>query len=186
MIAHYKTVQTQLRGKYFKYVTGVKTDNTGEYEYAYIPKDLNWLHKPILFFHGQADLYRGRDYKRIKDGRWSLVTNGDRRILCHLVFKGFEKYLDDTWKFGVRKLVKHKSCWMFHIRIIKEIDESIDPKNVVGIRHLLINMKITRCLSLKISNMHSLRKAIEPKKCAMSFPTGRFFNWNSLGHTKRI
>lgn len=126
--ARYKTVQTQLRQKPYRY-----EDENGGWQYVY--KDLNWLQKPIKFSRPQADLVRGRDYQFIDDGeRISLQTLG-KRIKCNFTTKGFENILSNDCKLGTAKVLNLKGKWYLHISATKAIEDFTkdNVQHVVGI-----------------------------------------------------
>lgn len=124
VIARYKSAQTQLAHKPYRYM-----DSDGSW--CSIPKSLDWLHKPILFRQPQADLVYNRDYRfknefsqlRIStaDGLVDVKVNG----LFH-----FQDYFDGSWKFGTAKLVSLKHKWYLHIPVSKELDNPFDVSNV--------------------------------------------------------
>lgn len=126
--ARYKTVQTHLRQKPYRY-----KDENGGWQSVY--KDLNWLQKPIKFSRPQADLVRGRDYQFINDGeQLSLQTLG-KRIKCNFTTKGFENILSNGWKLGTAKVLKLKGKWYLHISATKDVDDFTkdNVQHVVGI-----------------------------------------------------
>lgn len=126
--ARYKTVQTHLRQKPYRY-----KDENGGWQSVY--KDLNWLQKPIKFSIPQADLVRGRDYQFVNDGeRISLQTLG-KRIKCNFTTKGFENILSNGWKLGTAKVLNLKGKWYLHISATKDVDDFTkdNVQHVVGI-----------------------------------------------------
>lgn len=125
--AKYKTVETQIKKKSFNF-----RDSDGSY--TSIKKDLSWLEKPVYFNRPQADLFRNRDFSKLEDGSWSLLTNY-QRVKAEIIFDGFENYLDGTWKFGVGKLLKRGNNWYFHISVTKNIEvlNKEDIKSVIGL-----------------------------------------------------
>ena len=60
VIARYRSVQTQLRKE--RVWDGYKKDNHGNDVKNFVPKDLEFLWKPIEFKRPQLDLVRNRDY----------------------------------------------------------------------------------------------------------------------------
>ena len=131
--ARYKTVKEQLAQKPYKY----KDEDD---KWQYIPRTLEWLREPIVFHRPQADLVRNRDYSFIngKNGTsLSLNTLEKKRLRVQFdVPEYFEKYFDESWKFGTGKLVSLNGEWYFHIPMTKHIDEEFSTdhvKHVVGI-----------------------------------------------------
>lgn len=77
-VARYKTVKTQLARHPFCYDTGKKDEN-GKPIWKSIPRDLNWLGKPVFFHRPQLDLQRGRDWSYQK-GQSQHVVGIDRGL----------------------------------------------------------------------------------------------------------
>lgn len=134
-VARYKTVQTQLEQKPFRYDTGEK-DQFGNEVWKKIPRDLTWLWKPIYFKRPQVDLQRNRDWSYIKkDGTLSINSLNGRikkiKPICH----GFEQYFDGTWQFGLAKLLHVGDKWMLHISATKEFPDyqKEQSQHVVGV-----------------------------------------------------
>ena len=74
VIAHYKTVKTQMIRNPYKY----QDINTGEWYRE--TRDLTWLQKPISFNRPQVDLQRNRDWSYLSSGQLSINTlDGDRK-----------------------------------------------------------------------------------------------------------
>lgn len=99
-----------------------------------VRRGLLWLWKPVEFKRPQLALLRGRDWSIKRDGNLSINTiNG--RINVTPTYRGFEKYFDGTWKFGMANVIHKKGKWYLHIMAIKEIPEyNLDQtKHVVGI-----------------------------------------------------
>lgn len=126
--ARYKTVQTQLRQKPYRY-----EDENGGWQSVY--KDLNWLQKPIKFSRPQADLVRGRDYQFINSGNWLSLQTLGKRIKCNFTIKGFENILSNGWKLGTAKVLSLKGKWYLHISATKAVDAFTkdNVQHVVGI-----------------------------------------------------
>ena len=130
--ARYKTVQTQLSQKPYRY----KDEND---TWQYIPRTLEWLMKPVRFRRPQADLVRGRDYSFVEDGALlSLNTLSGRVRVAFDVPECFRLYFDGSWSFGTGKLVSLCGQWYFHIPVSKELptpdtDPVSAPAHVVGI-----------------------------------------------------
>lgn len=127
VVGKYKTVQTQLKKKSFRYY-----DKKAKKAYK-VKRDLHWLQKPINFVEPQADLQRNRDWS-VVDGQLSINTLQDR-VKVDYICKGFGKYLNDGWKLGVGKLLKRNDQWYFYISATKEVpDYQIDQtRHVIGI-----------------------------------------------------
>ena len=128
VIARYKTVKTQMARRPYKY----QDQNTGEW-YREV-RDLNWLHKPISFNRPQVDLQRNRDWSYLSSGQLSINTL-DGRVKVDPICRGFNQYLDGTWKFGLAKLLKSSGKWYLHISATKEVTDFDKQavKHVVGI-----------------------------------------------------
>ena len=128
VIARYKTVKTQMARRPYKY----QDQNTGEW-YREV-RDLNWLHKPISFNRPQVDLQRNRDWSYLTSGQLSINTL-DGRVKVDPICRGFNQYLDGTWKFGLAKLLKSSGKWYLHISATKEVTDfnKQTVKHVVGL-----------------------------------------------------
>ncbi|PEH10277.1 transposase [Lactobacillus sp. UMNPBX2] len=128
VIARYKTVKTQMARRPYKY----QDQNTGEW-YREV-RDLTWLHKPISFNRPQVDLQRNRDWSYLSSGQLSINTL-DGRVKVDPICRGFNQYLDGTWKFGLAKLLKSSGKWYLHIAATKEVTDFDKQavKHVVGI-----------------------------------------------------
>ena len=128
VIARYKTVKTQMARRPYKY----QDRNTGEW-YREV-RDLTWLHKPISFNRPQVDLQRNRDWSYLSSGQLSINTL-DGRVKVEPICRGFNQYLDGTWKFGLAKLLKSSGKWYLHISATKEVADfnKQTVKHVVGL-----------------------------------------------------
>ena len=128
VIARYKTVKTQMARRPYKY----QDQNTGEW-YREV-RDLTWLHKQISFNRPQVDLQRNRDWSYLSSGQLSINTL-DGRVKVDPICRGFNQYLDGTWKFGLAKLLKSSGKWYLHISATKEVTDFDKQavKHVVGI-----------------------------------------------------
>ena len=128
VIARYKTVKTQMARRPYKY----QDRNTGEW-YREV-RDLTWLHKPISFNRPQVDLQRNRDWSYLSSGQLSINTL-DGRVKVDPICRGFNQYLDGTWKFGLAKLLKSSGKWYLHISATKEVADfnKQTVKHVVGL-----------------------------------------------------
>lgn len=140
--ARYKTIKEQLSQRPFKY-----KDETGKWNY--IPRTLDWLHKPIVFSRPQADLVFNRDYSFINDSttekpKLSLNTLKKRIYVEYDLPDNFKKYFDGTWKFGTGKIVSLNGEWYFHIPMTKAVSGLFHVNNTThlvgidrGIRFLI-------------------------------------------------
>ena len=128
VIARYKTVKTQMARRPYKY----QDQNIGEW-YCEV-RDLTWLHKPISFNRPQVDLQRNRDWSYLSSGQLSINTL-DGRVKVDPICRGFNQYLDGTWKFGLAKLLKSSGKWYLHISATKEVADfnKQTVKHVVGL-----------------------------------------------------
>ena len=72
-----------------------------------------------------------RDYSVIKGNIVSLLTL-EGRVKIRFTCKGFEKYFDNTWKYGGAKVVYKKGKWYLHVSVSKEM-VSTSPAAVVGV-----------------------------------------------------
>lgn len=126
--ARYKTIQTQLQQKPFKY-----QEESGKWCRIY--KDLNWLTKPVYFKRPQADLIRNRDYSFIEGGSVLSINTLDSRVRTSFNTKGFAHYLDGSWNFGTAKLIQLKNNWFLHISVSKTVPDfnKENLNHVVGI-----------------------------------------------------
>ena len=125
--ARYKTTQTQLSQKPFRY-----QDENGKWQRTV--KTLEWLWKPIQFKRPQADLVRNRDYSFVDNGETLSINTLGKRIKCKFSFQGIEGYLSD-YTLGTAKLVESKGKWFLHISATKEVPDydKESTTNVVGI-----------------------------------------------------
>ena len=127
--ARYKTIKEQLYHNPYKY-----QDEDGSWHY--ITKTLEWLWKPVVFHHPQADLVRNRDYSFVDSGNVISINTLEKRV--RVTFdkpEYFDQYFDRTWSFGTAKLVNLKGEWYLHIPMTKEMPDSdadIKPLHVVG------------------------------------------------------
>ena len=127
VVGKYKTIQTQLKKKPFRYY-----DKKTKKAYK-VKRDLHWLQKQISFVQPQADLQRNRDWS-VVDGQLSINTLQDR-VKVDYICKGFDKYLNNGWKLGIGKLLKRNNQWYFYISATKDMpDYQLDQtRHVVGI-----------------------------------------------------
>lgn len=122
------SLKSQMARRPYKY----QDQNTGEW-YREV-RDLTWLHKPISFNRPQVDLQRNRDWSYLSSGQLSINTL-DGRVKVDPICRGFNQYLDGTWKFGLAKLLKSSGKWYLHISATKEVADfnKQTVKHVVGL-----------------------------------------------------
>lgn len=128
-IARYKAVEEQLRQHPYKF----KDEYTKKWQR--VPKDLNWLWKPVSFKRPQADLVRDRDYSFVNGGTILSINTLDNRTKCSFYGEHFAEYLDGSWSLGTAKLVELKGLWYLHIPVTKEVEnfQKGNLRHVVGI-----------------------------------------------------
>lgn len=140
--ARYKTVQTQLKQKPYRY-----QDVDGQWQR--VEKDLSWLQKPIQFRRPQADLNRDRAFSFVnprEKEKIALAHNGiepselisvmtlNGRARLNFSLKGFESYLNNDWDFGTGKLVKANGKWYLHISVAKkQALKAFDRSTAIGV-----------------------------------------------------
>lgn len=125
VIARYKAVRTQLSKQ--EVCCGIKEDGSK----VYCRKDLTFLQKPIYFSRPQIDLVRNRDYSH-KESVTSINTIYGR-VKVSTSTKGFESYLDGSWKLGTAKLLKSGGKWYLHVSVTKDVETDFKPKKILGI-----------------------------------------------------
>ncbi|MHC3376663.1 RNA-guided endonuclease TnpB family protein [Ligilactobacillus equi] len=134
--ARYKTVQTQLKQRPFKYKTDEIGAKTGKNVWKYIPRDLEWLRKPIKFSRPQADYVRSYNYSFVQKGtKISINVLGKRiKVPFNATYLPFSLE-DKDIKLGTAKLVCLKGHWFLHMSYTKAISEwqKEDNQHVVGI-----------------------------------------------------
>ena len=136
--ARYKTTQTQLAQKPYRY-----KDENGEYQQ--ITKTLEWLLKPVLFRRPQCDLVRDRDYSFIENATILSINTLDKRAKVRFAGDFWAEYLDGSWSLGTAKLLNLKGIWYLHIPVTKAVEE-FNKKNishVVGIDRGLRFLTVT-------------------------------------------
>lgn len=134
--ARYKTVETQLTQKPFKYKTNKIDPKTGRNIYKYIPRDLEWLQKPIKFSRPQADYVRSYNYSFVQKATKISINVLDERIKVSFNASYLPFSLEDkNIKLGTAKLVSLKGHWFLHISYTKEISEweKEDNKHIIGV-----------------------------------------------------
>jgi len=133
--ARYKTTQTQLAQKPYKYQDETDLDEDGKPKWKYIPRTLEWLWRPVFFGRPQADLVRGRDYSFVDDGTMLSMNTLGPRVKVPYDHDTFVQYFTDKWQFGTGKLVSFRGKWFFHIPVTRKIPEFTrnNVHHVVGI-----------------------------------------------------
>lgn len=133
--ARYKAVKTQLMRNPYRYNTGKIDPKTGRYIWNKIPRDLEWLWKPINFKRPQADYVHGSNYSFVKNGTLLSLNVLGKRIKAP--FKA--DYLQDLFSInadlGTGKLVRLGKHWFLHVPVtIPTADwEAERNKHIVGI-----------------------------------------------------
>lgn len=127
-IARYKTVKQQLFRKPYRY-----KDEDGNWQR--IPKDLEWLWKPVFFRRPQADLVRNRDYSFVDDGQTLSINTLGKRTKCTFESEHFAEYLDGSYDLGTAKLIELKGLWYLHIPVTKAVEDfqKENVRHVAGI-----------------------------------------------------
>lgn len=134
VIARYETVKTQLAKNPMRYDTG-KKDINGKAIWSSIPRDLDWLWKPVLFKRPQADYVRTKNYSLVSDGHLISLNgvNGRLKVKYDLREKSFLESKDI--RLGTAKLVQSCGHWFFHVSytVIRSGLDMSDVQHVVGI-----------------------------------------------------
>lgn len=133
VVARYRTVKTQLAQHPYRYDSG-KQDQFGNDIWQFAPRDLDWLWRPINFKRPQLDLQRSRDWS-VKADHVMSINTVHGRIKVLFTCQGFDQYLDDTWKFGMAKILQSGDKWYMHISATKELPDYVkeSSQHVVGI-----------------------------------------------------
>ena len=133
VVARYRTVKTQLAQHPYRYNSG-KQDQFGNDIWQFAPRDLDWLWSPINFKRPQLDLQRSRDWS-VKADHVMSINTVHGRIKVLFTCQGFDQYLDDTWKFGMAKILQSGDKWYMHISATKELPDYVkeSSQHVVGI-----------------------------------------------------
>ena len=136
--ARYKTTQTQLAQKPYRY-----QDENGEYQR--INRTLEWLFKPVLFRRPQCDLVRDRDYSFVENSTTLSINTLGKRVKVRFAGDFWAQYLDGSWNLGTAKLLNLKGIWYLHISVTKKIKEFYKEKvqHVVGIDRGLRFLTVT-------------------------------------------
>jgi IS605 OrfB family transposase len=136
--ARYKTTQTQLAQKPYRY-----KDDNGEYQR--INRTLEWILKPVLFRRPQCDLVRDRDYSFVDNGTTLSINTLEKRAKVKFAGDFWAEYLDGSWNLGTAKLLNLKGIWYLHISATKKFEEFDKEKiqHVVGIDRGLRFLAVT-------------------------------------------
>ena len=131
--ARYKTTQTQLAQKPYRY----KDER--------ISRTLEWLTKPVLFRRPQCDLVRDRDYSFVENGTVLSINTLDKRARVKFAGEFWAEYLDGSWNLGTAKLLNLEGKWYLHIPATKSVKEFSKEKvqHVVGIDRGLRFLAVT-------------------------------------------
>ena len=102
------------------------------------PKSLEYLWYPIQFKRPQLDLVRNRDYSLITKGKYAgmlSLNTLEGRVYVKPIYKGWNAYIDKTWKLGTAKVIHKQNHWFLHISCSKEVPdvELAETKTIVGI-----------------------------------------------------
>lgn len=126
--ARYKTVNTQLRQRPYRY----QDVNTGKWYQVY--RTLEWLRKPIQFKRPQADYVRNINYSFVQKGTKISMNVLGKRI--KVAFNSnYLNFFDPSYKLGTAKLVQLKKHWFLHIPVTIQSDDWAKETNqhVIGI-----------------------------------------------------
>lgn len=125
--ARYKTVKTQLSQKPYKYQAEDKS-------WQYIPRTLEWLQKPLKFNTLQCELSYKTDYRFTNNlQQVSISTVQGRVVMEYRMYSEHQQYFDGVWKIGSAKVLHKHNKWYLAVSVTKEVPESSEIKNVVGI-----------------------------------------------------
>ena len=126
--ARYKTVETQLKQRPYRY----QDQNTSEWYHE--KRDLSWLHKAVKFSRPQADYVRNINYSFVEQGsKISMNVLGQR---IKVAFNGnYLNFFDPNYKLGTAKLVQLKKHWFLHIPVTIETDdwEKEHNQHIIGL-----------------------------------------------------
>ena len=128
VVARYKTLESQLAQKPYKY-----KDENGKWQFE--KRTLHWIEKPIYFARIQADLVHGSNYSFLNNGTIISLTTLNKRTKMSFAKRHFGSYLNNVWTLGTGKLVRLKKIWYLHIPVTKNIDvfTKENVSHVVGI-----------------------------------------------------
>ena len=132
--ARYDTVETQLYKNPYRVWSG-KYDKKKNKIYLKIPRDLEWLQKPIMFKRPQADYLRNTNYSFTKEYNQISLNVLDKRIKVDYCHNFNHLLFAPNGKLGTAKLVNSCGHWFLHIPVTINVNQlSIDQvKHVVGI-----------------------------------------------------
>ena len=139
VISRYKTEDTNLQNKYFRY----EDENGNAWSFK---KDINWLEKPVRFLNPQAELVRNRDFSFLEDMSVVSVATLTGRVKLRYSIRKNSRLLQKPWKIGGARLLKKNGNWYLYVSMTKEASEPelSDIKEVVGVDRGLINIITTR------------------------------------------
>lgn len=134
VIARYRTTETQLRSKPYRYDTG-KKDQNGHAIWSSAPRDLNWLWKPINFHRLQADYVRTKNYSLTNDATLISMNGLHGRLKVRYNQRERDFLLRKDIKLGTAKLITSGGHWFFHVSYTYNVPdfEMDDVQHVVGI-----------------------------------------------------
>ena len=134
----YKTVQTQLARKPYRY-----KDENGIWQK--IPRTLEWLQKPIRFRNPFADLVRNRDYSFVENGELVSINTLSGRVRCTYDKSRVDEILAKGAILGGAKLLERRGKWYLHIAYEIPVPSELQAQEVVhvvgidrGIRNLAV------------------------------------------------
>ena len=134
----YKTVQTQLARKPYRY-----KDEDGVWQK--IPRTLEWLQKPIRFRNPFADLVRNRDYSFVENGAYVSINTLAGRVRCTYDKSRVDEIIAQGATLGGAKLLERRGKWYLHIAYEIHVPEEVKASEVVhvvgidrGIRNLAV------------------------------------------------
>ena len=134
----YKTVQTQLARKPYRY-----KDENGVWQK--IPRTLEWLQKPIKFRNPFADLVRNRDYSFVENGKLVSINTLSGRVRCTYDKLRVDEIIAQGATLGGAKLLERRGKWYLHIAYEIPVLDELRPQEVVhvvgidrGIRNLAV------------------------------------------------
>ena len=129
VIARYKTIQSQLNTKPFKYY-----DKTSKKLYT-VKRTVAWLQKPVQFSRPQIDLVRNSNYSLANNANQLSIAGKDGRLAVNYDLHCKDFLLRDDIKLGTAKLVKSCGHWFLHVSYTVKLEPLAmdDVTNVVGI-----------------------------------------------------
>jgi IS605 OrfB family transposase len=129
VMSKYRTIDRQYRNEPY-------TFRCGDRRYS-VPRDLDWLQRPVRFRKPFLELVRGRDWSFVRrDGayRLSINTLEGRRIVDfnHHFDQRLGIGCDDRPRLGGAKLLKRKGSWYLYISTTVDVEEPAECKRIVG------------------------------------------------------